>query len=110
MVAEIDGGRLKSWALAQSVSGNRWVPDPTARAISLSALRFTPALARQAAGDRRFLAYAPRNYRSIAESRELTSLVGCFELASGTFSLDGRVYRYALVNKLPCFPAGRNSR
>lgn len=110
MVAEMDGGRLQSWALAESASGSRWIPNPAAPGLSLAALRFSPPLSGHAANDSRFLVYAPRYYRTVQESEQLTSLVGCFQPASGTFSLNDRVYRYALAKKLPCFPIGRDGR
>jgi hypothetical protein len=108
-VAQIAAGRLWPWTLQEVGEDARWAPASLAPSASLSDLHFTPPLAHfdPSSKKKQFLAYAPMNSQTIADSEQLTSLVGSFETAAGTFSLESRVYRYALVNKLPCFPLAR---
>lgn len=105
-VARIAVGRLWPWTLQEAGEDARWAPAGFAPAASLSDLHFTPPLARFDTDSKtqHFLAYAPMNSLTIADSQQLTSLISSFDTEAGTFSLNSRVYRYALVTKLPCFP------
>jgi hypothetical protein len=52
-----------------------------------------------------YLAYAPAQAQSTSERDQLVNLILNFGPAIGTFNWRGRVYNYALVAKLPCFPS-----
>lgn len=52
-----------------------------------------------------YVAYAPAQVQNATEQNELNALVEAFGPHFGTFQWEGRLYRYAAVHKLPCFPA-----
>lgn len=108
LVLALQGAELTPWTLAQSGTNGQWMPAASASAIGINALTFNPPLSDAVNPDKRmFLVYAPVQAATIADNNLMTSLVGSFEPAAGTFSLNERSYRYALVKKLPCFPSAR---
>ncbi|HVA80614.1 MAG TPA: hypothetical protein VNF29_06795 [Candidatus Binataceae bacterium] len=103
----------RQWRLVDSGAGMRWaiVPEKMAPAAGwqpkpgIAKLRFSPALADQldAGGDPQFLAYAPGDTQTIADSNQMTAMTEVFDPAIGTFQWRGRTYGYVLVKILPCF-------
>ncbi|HUY27082.1 MAG TPA: hypothetical protein VMV27_06640 [Candidatus Binataceae bacterium] len=103
----------RQWRLVDSGEGMRWaiVPEKMAPASGwqpkpgIAKLRFSPALAGQleAGGDPQFLAYAPDDTQTIADSNQMTAMTEVFGPAIGTFQWHGRSYGYVLVKILPCF-------
>lgn len=74
-------------------------------------LRFTPPLqAALVAPSTSYLAYAPATPRSVIERRQADSLQHEFGPVLGTFKWQGRVYRYALVRRLPCASTAAESQ
>ncbi len=55
---------------------------------------------------RNFLAYAPAQPQDERENNQLIAFLGTFESGPGVLSIAGRNYRYAWVEKLPCFQTG----
>ncbi len=51
-----------------------------------------------------FLIYAPAEPQTAEEANQLDGLVAEFGSGAGTFHWHTRIYQYALVTKLPCFP------
>ncbi len=91
----------------------RWIPMPTQntdadgwRPVSnLASLDFQPPIQTPPApGVPVYIAYAPSDPQTLAERNELSGLGFNFGTELGTFHSDGRVYRYALLKELPCFP------
>lgn len=69
---------------------------------NLNDVNFTPPL-ELAPKSIKYLAYAPAEPRDAQEDSQLDGFQAEFEPA-GTFKWRERVYEYALVPKLPCFP------
>jgi hypothetical protein len=91
----------------------RWITAPTQetdasgwRAVSnLASLDFQPPIQTSLTpGALVYLAYAPSDPKDLEERNELSGLGFNFGTELGTFHSDGRVYRYALLKELPCFP------
>ena len=77
-----------------------WIP-----VRNLSTMTFQPPLAGSLKrGKPNYLAYAPANPQTTAEQDQLVALTMDFGEGRGSFTWNGRVYQYTLVNKLPCFP------
>jgi hypothetical protein len=77
---------------------------------SMSALQFTPAIAAassESGHKRNFLAYAADQPQNGRENNQLVAFLGSFEPGPGVLSIRGRNYRYAWVEKLPCFQAAK---
>jgi hypothetical protein len=51
-----------------------------------------------------YVAYAASDARDATEQDQLNALAIGFGPSGGTFTWNERVFRYALVHKLPCFP------
>jgi hypothetical protein len=67
---------------------------------------FTPPLHEVVREDEtRYLAYAPAVAETAAESDQATTLVVVFGQIDGTLRANQRAYSYAVVAKLPCYPA-----
>jgi len=80
-------------------------PGGWAPATNLSHMNFSPPLNTSAApGYTSFLAYAPESSTTALERDQLASLKLDFGPAAGTFQYNGRVYKYATLSALPCFP------
>jgi len=87
-------------AAAKDTPPGGWSP-----ASNLGHMDFNPPLKTSSTpGDDSFLAYAPASSITAIERDQLTSLVLDFGPAAGTFQYNGRIYKYATLTKLPCFP------
>ncbi|HUY28405.1 MAG TPA: hypothetical protein VMV27_13405 [Candidatus Binataceae bacterium] len=98
----IDSGDGMKWAIVQPKMAppGGWQPKP-----GIAKLQFSPELASQLkrGGDPRYLAYAPEDTETIADSDQETTVTEVFGPATGKFLWHGRTYGYVLVKKLPCF-------
>jgi hypothetical protein len=84
----------------QNTDADGWRP-----VSNLAGLDFQPPIQTPLApGAPVYLAYAPSDPQTLAERNELSGLGFNFGTELGTFHSDGRVYRYALLKELPCFP------
>lgn len=89
-----------TWTPAMPVeSKSAWYPVE-----SLYTMHFAPPLATPTPGKSAYLAYAPAEPVTPVEQEQLTSLTVDFGTNSGTFNWNGRLYNYAVVKILPCFP------
>ncbi len=98
------GEALRGLVLGEQSGKPKWFLSTTV--TNLSALQFTPPLSAVEAGDpkkRNFLAYAAAQPQNDRENNQLVAFLGSFESGPGVLSIDGRNYRYAWVEKLPCF-------
>ena len=90
------------WAIVREkmAPADGWMPKP-----GIAKLKFSPALADQLepGGDPRYLAYAPDDTRTIADSDQMTTLTEVFGPSIGSFQWRGRSYGYVIVKMLPCF-------
>lgn len=111
----INQGAVESrqWTLIGDGSAHRWVfvraPDASAEGWApkpgLDKLDFQPPLEPAlSAGSNHFLAYAPVQSNSLAESDKSTITRDVFGAAQGEFTWRGRKYSYTLTPDLPCFP------
>jgi hypothetical protein len=81
-------------------SGTEWRPTE-----NLPTMKFVPPLARALKpGIPDYLAYAPAEPLTPLEDDQLSSMTVEFGAGTGTFQWNGRVYQYAVADKLPCFP------
>jgi hypothetical protein len=84
---------------APDASAGGWAPKP-----GLDKLDFQPPLGPAlAAGSSHFLAYAPVQSQSLAESDKSATIRQVFGAAQGEFTWRGRKYSYTLAPELPCF-------
>lgn len=90
------------WVVASAPgSGAQW-----RSAENLPTMKFVPPLAPTLKpGIPDYLAYAPAEPQTGTEDDQLTSMTAEFGAGTGTFEWNGRVYQYAMADKLPCFPA-----
>jgi hypothetical protein len=99
-----DGGEaVRGLVLGEQGGKPKWFLSTTV--TSLNSLQFTPPLT-ASGGDpkkRNFLAYAAAQPQNDRENNQLVAFLGSFEAGPGMLSIDGRNYRYAWVEKLPCF-------
>jgi hypothetical protein len=96
VLAEIFGASAK----AHDIAPGGWAP-----ANNLEHMEFTPPLETSAVpGHGSFMAYAPATALAPVERDELTSLVLDFGPVVGTFKYHDRVFKYATLERLPCFP------
>ncbi|MFZ1888459.1 MAG: hypothetical protein WAU33_10535 [Candidatus Binataceae bacterium] len=98
----IDSGDGMKWAIVQKkmAPADGWQPKP-----GIAKLQFSPELASQLkrGGDPKYLAYAPEDTETIADSDQETTVTEVFGPATGKFQWHGRTYGYVLVKNLPCF-------
>jgi hypothetical protein len=109
-----DGGSASQWRelrLENTAGDPSWAPaiEPGAAsawrpAENLPTMHFAPPLAPLKSGVSNYLAYAPAEPLTAAEQDQLTGLTIDFGAGVGTFDWRGRIFEYALVGKLPCFP------
>jgi len=86
------------WQPVTSAGGGGWRPFE-------NRMSFVPPLQNSLrVGKRNYLAYAPAEPRTSEEQAQLVALTEDFGGGEGIFQWNGRVYQYALVNQLPCFP------
>jgi hypothetical protein len=111
----INQGAVESrqWTLIGNGSEHRWVfvraPDASAGGWApkpgLDKLDFQPPVGPAlASGSSHFLAYAPVQSQSLAESEQSAAVREVFGAPQGEFTWRGRKYSYALTPELPCFP------
>lgn len=87
-------------AKAKDVAPGGWAP-----ANNLDHMDFKPPLKTSSMpGYTSFLAYAPDVPMAVVERDELASLALDFGPVVGTFTYNGRVFRYSMRDRLPCFP------
>lgn len=103
----------RQWTLAANGSAPRWAfvrakdsaPDGWAPKPGIDKLDFQPPLEPLlTAGANHFLAYAPVERMSLADSQESAAMKAVFGAAQGYFTWRGRKYSYTLTSELPCFP------
>ncbi len=97
------GEAMRGLVLSEQGGKPKWFLSTTV--TSLASLQFTPPLS-ASGGDpkkRNFLAYAAAQPQNDRENNQLVAFLGSFESSPGVLSIDGRNYRYAWVEKLPCF-------
>lgn len=102
-----NGEAVRGLILGEQDGKSKWFLSTTVN--SVASLQFTPPLS--AAGDdpkkRNFLAYAAAQPQNDRENNQLVAFLGSFVSGPGVLSIDGRNYRYAWVEKLPCFQAAQ---
>jgi hypothetical protein len=87
-------------AKAKDIAPGGWAP-----ANNLEHMEFSPPLKTSpASGSGSFLAYAPAVALAVVERDELASLVLDFGPVMGTFKYNDRIFKYATLKHLPCFP------
>jgi hypothetical protein len=100
-------GAVRGLILGEQGGKPKWFLSTTV--TDLVSLQFTPPLA--ASGEdpkkRNFLAYAAAQPQNDRENNQLVAFLGTFESGPGVLSIQGRNYRYAWVEKLPCFQAAQ---
>jgi hypothetical protein len=103
----------RQWTLIANGSAQRWVfvrvtdgaPDGWAPKPGIDKLNFQPPLEPAiAATPDLFLAYAPVDGQTPADSRQSATARSVFGPAQGDFTWHGRKYSYTLSSELPCFP------
>jgi hypothetical protein len=87
-------------AKAKDIAPGGWAP-----ANNLDHMDFQPPFKPlEAPAYASYLAYAPAAALASVERDELASLVLDFGPVVGTFKYDDRVFKYATLSELPCFP------
>ena len=102
----------RQWRILHAVTPE-WMISPTKSAPQngweskpeISRLHFDPPLtdSLKAGGEPMFLAYAPSDVKTPADSQVFESMTSSFGAAQGSFEWRGRSYDYVMVPKLPCF-------
>ena len=90
-----------TWMLAAEKSAplDGWQPKP-----NIARLNFKPPLYEMLEPDKpKFIAYAPADVVSPADSEQFDSMTAAFGAGVGTFQWRGRPYSYVVVKELPCF-------
>lgn len=108
-----DTVQSRQWRLISTAKGMKWAivrqkmtpPDGWEPKPGIAKLNFSPPLANQlsAGGDPKYLAYAPADTETIADSDQMTTVTEVFGPSVGTFQWHGRSYGYVLVDRLPCY-------
>lgn len=105
--------RYRDLRLGGTEMDPQWVPIPNQHADAtgwmpagnFTKLDFQPPLQPTLTpGSVTYVAYAPTDTQGESEQAQLNTLNLAFGPGSGTFSWNGRVYRYSAVHKLPCGP------
>ena len=102
-----DEEAVRGLILGEEDGKTKWFLSTTV--TNLSSIQFTPPLS-ATAGDpkkRNFLAYAASQPQNERENNQLIAFTTSFEAAPGGLTIDGRNYRYAWVEKLPCFQSAQ---
>jgi hypothetical protein len=100
-----DAPRWAVVAAADSATAKDVAPGGWSPANNLSHMNFTPPLKTDAKpGGESFMAYAPAESYTAPERDQLASLVLDFGPVAGTFQYKDRIYKYATLKELPCFP------
>src|SRR5260370_35443937 len=95
-----EGDRLGTRRPMKTTAANGGRPSSTQKSLILQPPIQTPL----APGAPVYLAYAPSDPQTLVERNELSGLGFNFGTELGTFHSDGRMYGYALLKELPCFP------
>jgi hypothetical protein len=115
-VRETKDGSIESrqWRILHNSEHPAWMISPTKSAPgsdgwepkpAISRLEFEPPLtdSLKAGGDSMFIAYAPSDVKTPADSDLFDSMTTAFGPAQGSFKWRDRTYDYSMVPKLPCF-------
>lgn len=111
---EAGATRYRELTLVGSAQSLRWAAGAKRRtdaagwrqATDLDQWGFDPPLKKALSpGATCYIAYAPTEVRGPADSNRQIALVREFGPTLGSFRYKGRVYEYAVVRQLPCFPA-----
>jgi hypothetical protein len=103
----------RQWTLVANGAERRWVfvrvgdssPEGWAPKPGIDKLNFQPPLEPAlAARPSVFLAYAPVESQTLADSGKFASARDAFGPPQGAFTWHGRKYSYTLAPELPCFP------
>jgi hypothetical protein len=98
---------VRGLILGEADGKTKWFLSTTV--TNLASLQFTPPIS-ATEGDpkkRNFLAYAASQPQNDRENNQLIAFLASFEAGPGVLSIEGRNYRYAWVEKLPCFQAAQ---
>ncbi|MGO9061653.1 MAG: hypothetical protein ACLQU2_30405 [Candidatus Binataceae bacterium] len=99
------GSAVRGLILGDQNGTPKWFLSTTV--TSLAQLQFSSPINRTSdegsKKKRNFLAYAPSQPQDERENNQLIAFLGTFESGPGVLSINGRNYRYAWVEKLPCF-------
>ncbi len=99
--------------LSDTIGEWQWLPaadnettaDGWRPAVNFLQMNFSPPLgAVVPAAASNFLAYAPSQFFSQADSDRLAAMTSNFGKPAGTFTWQGRYYHYVVTSTLPCFP------
>ena len=99
--------------LSDSIDQRQWAPiadnettaDGWRPAVNFLQMNFSPPLgAVVPATASSFLAYAPSQFVSEADSDRMAAMTSNFGKPVGTFSWQGHYYHYVVTSTLPCFP------
>ena len=99
--------------VSDSIDQRQWAPiadsettaDGWRPAVNFLQMNFSPPLGAvipETASN--FLAYAPSQFISQADSDRLIAMTSNFGKPAGTFTWGGRHYHYVVTSTLPCFP------
>jgi hypothetical protein len=99
--------------VSDSLDQRQWAPiadsettaDGWRPAVNFLRMNFSPplgAVVPETASS--FLAYAPSQFVSQADSDRLTAMTSNFGKPVGTFTWEGHYYHYVVTSTLPCFP------
>jgi hypothetical protein len=97
----VPGDTAPRWEMIteKGADAKGWAPKP-----NLAHLGFNPPLKSLLEKDEpQFLAYAPFEVKTVADSRKMNTVRQAFGPAVGTFQWRGQRYGFALVKQLPCF-------
>jgi hypothetical protein len=104
-LVQTDGGQaVRGLILGEENGAPRWFLSTTV--TSLDALQFSSPVTIPGEDSKKkhdFLAYAPAQPQDSRENNQLIAFLGSFDSGPGVLSISGRNYRYAWVEKLPCF-------
>jgi hypothetical protein len=98
-----NGEAVRGLILGEQNGKPKWFLSTTV--TSLATLQFTPPVSAgpDDSKKRNFLAYTPAQPQNEKENNQLIAFTGSFEAGPGVLSLGGRNYKYAWIEKLPCF-------
>ena len=102
----------RQWKIAESAGAPVWMlvaeksapQDSWESKPNIARLDFKPPLYQMLEPDKpQFVAYAPADVITPADSEQFESMTGAFGAGVGTFQWRGRTYSYVVVKELPCF-------
>jgi len=104
LVQTDNGEAVRGLILGEQAGAPTWFLSTTV--TSLAGLQFSSPVTipdEDNKKKRNLLAYAPAQPQDTRENNQLVAFLGSFESGPGVLSISGRNYRYAWVEKLPCF-------